>query len=34
MQEYPPRQGADALNLRKAIENAMEKMANPGASSN
>lgn len=34
MQEYPPRQGADSLSMKKAIENAMKKMESPGGSSN
>ena len=32
--EYPPRQGADTLSLKKAIERAMKKMENPSGSSN
>ncbi|TDI40400.1 MAG: arylsulfatase [Acidobacteria bacterium] len=34
LQEYPPRQGADSLSMKKAIEEAMKKMENPGSSSN
>ena len=34
LQEYPPRQGADTLSMKKAIDSAMQKMQNPGASSN
>ena len=34
MVDYPPRQGADSLNMKKAIEAAMKKMENPGGSSN
>lgn len=34
MQEYPPRQGSDTLSLKKAIDQTMQKMQNPGASSN
>jgi len=30
LQEFPPRQGADTLSLKKAIDSAMEKMDNPG----
>ncbi len=32
--EYPPRQKADTLSLKKALEGVMKKMENPGASSN
>jgi len=34
LQEYPPRQGADTLSLKKAIDQAMEKLNAPNASSN
>ncbi len=34
LQEYPPRQGADSLSMKKAIEEAMKKMDSPGGSSN
>jgi arylsulfatase len=34
MQEYPPRQGADTLSMKKAIDSVMQKMQNPNASSN
>ncbi len=34
LQDFPPRQGADTLSLKKAIDETMQKMANPGASSN
>jgi arylsulfatase len=34
LQEYPPRQGADSLSLKKAIEGAMKKMERPNKSSN
>jgi arylsulfatase len=34
LQEYPPRQGADTLSMKKAIDQAMQKMENPNGSSN
>jgi arylsulfatase A-like enzyme len=34
LQEYPPRQGADSLSMKKAIEGAMKKMESPQGSSN
>jgi arylsulfatase A-like enzyme len=34
LQEYPPRQAADTLSLKKAIDSTMQKMQNPSASSN
>jgi arylsulfatase len=34
LQEYPPRQGADSLSMKKAIEEAMKKMDRPQGSSN
>ncbi len=34
LQDFPPRQGADTLSLKKAIDGAMQQMANPGGSSN
>jgi len=34
MQDYPPRQGADTLSLKKAIDQTMQKMQNPNQSSN
>lgn len=34
LQEHPPRQGADTLSLKVAIDDAMSKMANPRGSSN
>jgi arylsulfatase len=34
MQEYPPRQGADSLSMKTAIEAAMKKMDSPQGSSN
>jgi arylsulfatase len=34
LQDYPPRQGADSLSMKKAIEAAMKKMDNPQGSSN
>jgi len=32
--DYPPRQKADTLSIKKALENAMEKMQTPNGSSN
>jgi arylsulfatase len=32
--EYPPRQGADTLSMKKAIDEAMKKLENPHGSSN
>jgi hypothetical protein len=34
LQEYPPRQAADTLSMKKAIEEAMRKMESPHGSSN
>jgi arylsulfatase len=34
LQDYPPRQGADSLSLKKVIEKAMSQMENPSGSSN
>ncbi len=34
LQEYPPRQGADTLSMKKAIEGAMQKLESPQGSSN
>jgi arylsulfatase len=34
LQAFPPRQAADSLSMKKAIEQAMKKMNNPGGSSN
>jgi arylsulfatase len=34
LQDYPPRQEADTLSLKKAIDDAMKKMENPTGSSN
>jgi arylsulfatase len=34
LQDYPPRQGADSLSMKKAIEETMKKMDNPQGSSN
>jgi arylsulfatase len=34
LEEFPPSQGADTLSMKKAIDGAMKKMENPGASSN
>ncbi|TWU20737.1 arylsulfatase [Bythopirellula polymerisocia] len=34
LQEFPPRQGADSLSMKKVIEGAMQKMENPNGSSN
>jgi arylsulfatase len=32
--EYPPRQKADTLSLKKALEGVMKKLENPNASNN
>jgi len=34
LQDYPPRQGADSLSMKKAVEEAMKKLENPNGSSN
>jgi arylsulfatase len=34
LQDFPPRQGADTLSMKKAIDAAMRKMESPSASSN
>jgi len=34
LQDYPPRQAADTLSMKKAIEDTMKKMENPHGSSN
>ena len=34
LQDYPPRQGADTLSMKKATDEAMKKMENPHGSSN
>jgi arylsulfatase len=34
LQDYPPSQGADTLSMKKAIDEAMKKLANPVGSSN
>ena len=34
LQEFPPRQGADSLSMKKAIEEAMKRMDSPHGSSN
>ena len=34
LQDYPPRQGADSLSMKKVIEGAMKKMDNPKGGSN
>ena len=34
LEEFPPSQGADTLSMKKAIDETMKKMENPGASSN
>jgi arylsulfatase len=34
LKNYPPRQAADTLSLHKALESAMAKLEQPGASSN
>ena len=34
LQEFPPRQGAYSLSLKKNIDQAMQMLENPGGSSN
>jgi arylsulfatase len=34
LSDYPPRQGADTLSMKKAIDEVMKKMENPSGSSN
>jgi len=34
LQDFPPRQGADTLSMKKAIDGAIKKMESPGGSSN
>jgi arylsulfatase len=34
LEEFPPSQGSDTLSMKKAIDEAMKKMENPGSSSN
>lgn len=34
LQDYPPRQGADTLSMKRAVEEAMKKMESPARSSN
>jgi arylsulfatase A-like enzyme len=34
LQDYPPRQGADSLSMKKVIEGAMKKMDNPKSGNN
>ena len=34
LQDYPPRQAADALSMKKAVDEAMRKLDNPAGSSN
>jgi arylsulfatase A-like enzyme len=34
LQDFPPRQGADTLSMKKAIDAVMKKMESPGGSSN
>jgi arylsulfatase len=34
LQDFPPSQGADTLSMKKAIEEAMKKMASPNSASN
>ena len=34
LEEYPPRQGADTLSMKKAIDGAMKKLESPRGSSN
>ena len=33
LQDFPPRQGADTLSMKKAVEDAMKKLDNPHGSS-
>ena len=34
LQDYPPRQGADSLSMKKAIDETMQKLESPNRSSN
>jgi len=34
LQDYPPRQGADTLSMKKTIDETMRKMESPAGSSN
>jgi arylsulfatase len=34
LQDFPPRQGADTLSMKKAIEGAMKQLETPHGSSN
>jgi arylsulfatase len=34
LMEFPPRQKADTLNIKKALEDAMKKMENPKGGNN
>ncbi|HVU07354.1 MAG TPA: arylsulfatase [Verrucomicrobiae bacterium] len=34
LQDFPPRQGADTLSMKKAVDEAMKKLENPNGSSN
>jgi arylsulfatase len=34
LQDYPPRQGADTLSMKKAVEDVMKKVESPNSSSN
>jgi arylsulfatase len=34
LQDFPPRQAADTLSMKKAVEGAMKKLENPAGSSN
>jgi arylsulfatase len=34
LNDYPPRQGADTLSMKKAVDAAMKKLESPAASSN
>jgi arylsulfatase len=34
LEEYPPRQGADTLSMKKAVDEAMKKLESPNGSSN
>jgi hypothetical protein len=34
LEEYPPRQAADTLSIKIAVDGAMKKLESPGGSSN
>jgi arylsulfatase len=34
LQDYPPRQGADTLSMKKAVDEVMKKLESPNSSSN